>query len=108
LSAGLKATVKVKASPKKPTAIKYPTQKEEITAGGREAVRTAERMRNFRTSDRDVAKRRVRARDGASRWSVRNPEEAKGPRSGGEARRSRGARGRGDWRPLVGRLQRRV
>ena len=61
-------------------------------------------MRDFRTSDREVAKRRDRARDGASRRSVRNPEEAKGPRNGGEAGRSPGSRGRGDWRPLVGRL----
>jgi len=69
----------------------YPTQKEEITARGvGEAVRTAERMRDFRTSDKDVAKRRVRARDGASRRSVRNPEEAKEPRSGGEAGRTPG------------------
>ena len=84
----------------------YPTQKEELKAG-REAVRAAEWMRDFRTSGRDAAKRRVRARDGASRRSVRNPEEAKEPRSGGEAGRSPGSRGRGDWRPLVGRLQRR-
>ncbi len=50
-------------------------------------------MRDFRTSDRDVAKRQGRARDGASCRSVRNPEEAKGPRSGGEAGRSPGVRG---------------
>jgi len=84
--------------------MRYLAKKDEFTAG-REAVRAAERMRDFRTSDRDVAKRRVRAREGASRRSVRNPEEAKGPRSGGDAGRSRGSRGRGDWRPLVGRLQ---
>jgi len=89
---------------RKAKAIKNSTQKDEITAG-REAVRAAERMRDFRTSDRDVAKRRARARDGASRRAVRNPEEAKGPRSGGDAGRSPGSRGRGDWRPLVGRLQ---
>ena len=53
-------------------------------------------MRDFRTSDRDVAKRRVRARDGASRWSVRNPEEAKGRRRDGEAAvKQAGARGQG-------------
>jgi len=83
-------------------------RRKDNSEGGGEAVRTAERMRDFRTSDRDVAKRRVRARDGASRRSVRNPEVAKEPRSGGEAGRSPGSRGRGDWRPLVGRLQRRI
>lgn len=50
-----------------------------------EAVRAAERMRA-----RDVAKRRVRARDGGFRRSVRNPEKAEGARSGGDAGRSRG------------------